>query len=512
MPSNLGARDGGSVPSTATPGTKNGLPPRTRRARISLRIHLIGRLATRCLDMRLLALWLGIGIAAPAWPAGPVLSTIGCPMFRCDPEATGIIGEAMLAHPTTVQSNSALGTIEHQGCSGDGPRLVCLFTIDAIASGVGKGTLKVLDATTLQPIWGSAGVADSYDIDPSSFSTGQVPLLFADGTLAAGDSNRYVLYSETGQVLKSLALNGRGKNIGMTPISDKYGVITQSNGVFTLVDVTSWTKVSDITIKAEGVNVQLVSPSSGTSNVVYAVGGNRGSGHGFLFALSVQTDASGTDRLVLRATFTFSGTPAASVVVVKPQTTGFAGNLVLLYVPGLLADGTAPVNRLIGLLDDGSSAFAQAWPAPIVLADNLNVAPAVDEVSRSLFFRYIGDAIIHRHDLLSGSFVERYDIASAGGFPSSFALNGHLTSNLYGGAFTLLLSGSYKQRRGGGSAQYAVGFQPLISPTSLLWSRKIIDEPDSYTAAWAIGPAKRSPGYYCPIVVGKTSGISRICD
>jgi len=459
-----------------------------------------------------LALWIGLGIALPAWAADPVLSTIGCPMFHCSPEATGVIGQAILAHPTTVRSNSTLGTIEHQGCSGDGPRLVCLFTADAIASGVAKGTLKVIDATTLQPIWGSAGVANSYDIDPSSFSTGQVPLLFADGSVAAGDADRYVLYSPTGQVLKSLALNGRGKNMGMTPISPKYGVITQSNGGFTLVDLATWSKVSDLTIKAEGSNVQLLSPSTGTSNALYAVGANGGSDHGFLFALSVQPDARGDDKLVLRATFTFSGKPAASAVVVKPQSTGFGGNLVLLYVPGLLGDGVAPVNRLMGLLDDGSSTLSQAWPAPIVLDDKLSVSPAVDEVSRSLFYRYGGTAIVYRHNLLTGSYVEQYDVAAAGGFPSGFALNGHLTSNLYGGAFTLLLSGSYKQRRGGGSAQYAAGFQPLISPTSLLWSRKIVDEPDSYTAAWAIGPAKQSPGYYCPIVVGKTSGISRICD
>lgn len=462
--------------------------------------------------MRILALWIGIGVGSPALASGPVPSTTGCPMFHCDPEATGVIGEALLPHPTTVQSNSTLGTIEAQGCSGDGPRLACLFTVDAITSGVGKGTLKVLDATTLQPVWGSAGVANSYNIDPSSFSTGQVPLLFADGSLAAGDSDRYVLYSSTGQVLKSLALNGRGKNMGMTPISDKYGVVTQTNGAFTLVDLATWTKVSDLTIKAEGSNVHLLSPSTGTTNVLYAVGANNVSNRGFLFALSVQPDSPGNDKLVLRATFTFSGKPAASAVVVKPQTTGFAGNLVLLYVPGLLGDGTTPVNRLMGLLDNGSSTFSQAWPAPIVLDDKLNISPAVDEVSRSLFFRYGGAAIIYRHDLLSGSFVEQYDIPSAGGFPSSFTLNGHLASNQYGGAFTLLLSGSHKQRRGGGSGQYAAGFQPLISPSSLLWSRKIVDEPDPYTAAWAIGPAKKSPGYYCPIVVGKTSGISRVCD
>src|SRR4029453_11311956 len=145
----------------------------------------IARLARRGLDMRFLALWIGIEVGSAAWAAGPVPSTTGCPMFHCTVEATGVISEALLSHPTTVLSSSALGTIEHQGCSGDGPRIACLFTADAVTSGIGRGTLKVLDATTLQPIWGSGGVPDSYDIDPSSFSTGQVPLLFANGSLAA---------------------------------------------------------------------------------------------------------------------------------------------------------------------------------------------------------------------------------------------------------------------------------------------------------------------------------------
>src|SRR4029453_4243037 len=114
-------------------------------------------------------------VGSPAWAAGPVPSSIGCPMFHCTPEATGVMTGALLTHPTAVLSNSTLGTMEHQGCSGDGARLACLFTVDAVAGGVGNGTLKVIDATTLQPTWGSAGVANSYDIDPSSSSTGQVP-------------------------------------------------------------------------------------------------------------------------------------------------------------------------------------------------------------------------------------------------------------------------------------------------------------------------------------------------
>jgi hypothetical protein len=52
----------------------------------------------------------------------------------------------------------------------------------------------------------------------------------------------------------------------------------------------------------------------------------------------------------------------------------------------------------------------------------------------------------------------------------------------------------------------------LISPTSVQWSRKISDEPDLYTRIWTTGPATKSFGYHCPIVVGTTSGIACVCD
>ena len=468
------------------------------------------RLARRCHDMRLVVLLAGLGSVFPLGAAGPALASSGCPIFHCTPEGTGVNNDALLAQPTTVQSNNTLGELLHQGCSGDGARLACLFPTDAVTSGVAKGTLKLIDAQTLQPLWGSAGVSGSYDIDPVTFSTSQVPLMFADGSLAAGDSFRHVLYSSTGQVLKSLALGGRGsgRNMGMTPISERYGVITQNKGLFTLVDLESWTKVSDLTVNVEGASIDVQSPSTGSGGVLYAVAMSGSRGH--LLALSVQTDPSGADKLVLRATFTFLGKPTASVVVVKPQITALAGNLVLLYVPTLPGEPTP--YRLLGLLDDGSSTLSHAWPAPVRLDAGLTISPAVDEVSRSLFFRYSTTAIVHRHDLLSGAFVEQYDIGSAGAFPNSFTLNGHMAANQYGGAFTLLLSGTYKQRRGGASAQVAVAFQPLISPTTVLWSRKISDVPDLYTLIWTTGQAKNSFGYYCPIVVGKTSGISRICD
>jgi hypothetical protein len=124
------------------------------------------RLARRCHDLRLLVLWIGVGTFFPAGAAGPVLATSGCPIFHCTLEATGVNSDPLLAHPTTVLSNNTLGELLHQGCSGDGARPACLFPTDAVTSGVAKGTLMLIDATTLQPLWDRAGVPDSYDIDP----------------------------------------------------------------------------------------------------------------------------------------------------------------------------------------------------------------------------------------------------------------------------------------------------------------------------------------------------------
>ena len=80
----------------------------------------------------------------------------GCPVFHCTTEATGVMPYPIVQQVPQVTSNGSLGTLKLQGCSGDGVRLSCLFSSDA-TSGVGQGTLKVLDAGTLQPVWGSVG-------------------------------------------------------------------------------------------------------------------------------------------------------------------------------------------------------------------------------------------------------------------------------------------------------------------------------------------------------------------
>jgi len=57
-----------------------------------------------------------------------------------------------------------------------------------------------------------------------------------------------------------------------------------------------------------------------------------------------------------------------------------------------------------------------------------------------------------------------------------------------------------------------MGFQPLAAPGNLRWLAKIGKTVDAITQAWTIGPSNHVPGAYCPIVVGDTSGITKICD
>ena len=78
------------------------------------------------------------------------LAADGCPTFHCTIEATGAITSPVIPSVSTITSNT-LGTFQKQGCSGDGTRLACLFLTDS-AIGSAQGSLKVLDATTLQPI------------------------------------------------------------------------------------------------------------------------------------------------------------------------------------------------------------------------------------------------------------------------------------------------------------------------------------------------------------------------
>ena len=445
--------------------------------------------------------------AAPAL-ASETVASAGCPLFHCTAEATGVMYQPVVT-PTLMTKNSTLGNMKAQGCSGDGTLLACLFTTDN-ATGVGQGTLKVLNGTTLQPIWGSAGIVGSYNLNASTAAGGQVPVNFSDGRIAAGDATVHVLYDAAGTALGVLPVGGKGSNLGLTPISDTLGIVSQSDGVLTLVDLTAWQSLGTLTLRdpGTGARVTLVSPSSASDGVLYSVGQNAKNNHGFLFAVVPNASANG---LVARSTFTFVGKTGASPVVVTPVQSGLSGNLILLHTPGLLAD-PVPQNRLLGVVDDGSS-LATQWT--IALTDALSVAPTIDEVTQTLFFQYRGPEIF-QYGYVSGDAVNVFDIGALGNFGPNFTLNGHVVSVQTGINFKLLLSGTAPPTPTSRQpAQYVIAFAPTTDPTSLLWTRKIDAKAYSYTAAWTLGPSGKA-GVKCPIVVGvstqKAGILTRLCN
>ena len=414
--------------------------------------------------------------------------------------------QPIMARPSVLTKNSALGTMKAQGCSGDGTVLSCLFTADNV-TGTGRGTLKLLDARTLQPIWGTADSADSYDLDPATSAGGQVPIMFSSGRIAAGDAMVHVLYDSSGAAVTTMMLGGNGVNFGLTLISDTRGIVSQADGVLTLVDVSTWQNLGTLILRDPntGERVLLASPSSATDNALYAIATNPRSGRGFLYSVGIDP---GIDGLAVRSIFTYTGNSGASPVVVIPAQSGLSSNLILLHVPGLIADST-PQNRLLGLLDTGSGLMA-LWS--ITLSQALSVAPTVDEVSESLFFQYRGPELF-QYDLISGTPMNVFNIQAQGNFPSNFTLNGHLGSIQRGNTFKVLLSGSVPSGSSG-AGQYVMAFAPIASPTSLLWKRKIDSRPHKYTAAWNLGPSKRA-GVFCPIVVGvaiNATTLARVCD
>ena len=437
------------------------------------------------------------------------LAADGCPIFHCTPEATGAVYQPLVQAAPDINSNSSLGSLPWQGCSGNGTILTCLFATDE-ATGVAKGTLKALDASTLQPIWGSAGAANSFNLNPATSTGGQVPVNFANGSIAAGDSKYFVLYGAAGAVIGKLPLTGSKQNFGLTPLSATYGVISQENGQLTLINMSTWQSVFTLTLRdpVTGDAVHLVSPSSGTAGVLYAIAQNSVNGNGILF--SVVLDAS-TTQISIGSSFEFTGKSGASPVVVTPEVTGLPGNLVLLPVPGLIGD-SQPKNRLLGLVDSPTSGLTLSWE--VALPAYMSVSPTIDQASMSLFYHDNGGSVVHQNDLLTGAPISAFNIQAIGGYPKSFVLNGHLGASESGSPFTLLMAGAYTTSPGVG-AQLVITFQPIASPGALLWATQISSVPAEYLAAWNFAPSSRS-GVICPIAVSDdtngNSAIVRVCD
>lgn len=431
------------------------------------------------------------------------LSGAGCPVFHCTVEATGVMTGAIVQQVSSVTSNNTLGTLKYQACSGNGQRLSCLYATDT-GAGTSAGTLKVLDATTLQPVWGSAGTAGSYNPDAAD-TNGQVPVNLADGRIAAGDAAVHALYDVDGLVLAKLALGGTGNNFGLTPIGAGFGIVSQADGVLTLVDMTGWQKLDVLALRDPQTqeSVSLVSPSSGAGGVLYAIATSSSGQRGLLFAVSV--DAR-TRKLVARSSFVYAGRSGASPVVVSASVSGLPYNLVLVHAPGLLGEAQ-PLNRLVGLMDDGVS-LSPAWM--LALAGPLPVAPTVDHVTQTLFYVYRSDTKVHQASLSTGAPLRDFDIAALAAMPAGFKLNGHLAATQAGTTFTLLLSGSVPSTKPD-MGQYVMAFEPIDMPGAMLWIRKIASRADTYTAAWNFAPS-RQEGIWCPIVAGTGSGVTRLCD
>jgi len=461
----------------------------------------LGCVFSRAFGVVLACMLLTLGSYSMAETVAPA----GCPLLHCTVEATSVMYQPIVQKVTNVTNNNTIGSTKAQGCSGNGSSLFCLFNTDNI-TGAGKGTLKMLDAMTLQVIWGSAA-ENSYDLKPMSSAGAQAPLVLSNGWVAAGDNSVHVLYDTSGAMRGKVAVGGNGYNLGLTPVSDIYGIVTQTDGVLTLVDMSTWQAIRVLTLRDPITNgrVKLTSPSSGSNNVLYAVGNNSANNHGFLFSVAVDPE---TRTLKLKSTSTFTGKTGATPVVVVPSMTGFENNLVLLHVPGLIKDAE-PQNRLLGLLDTAFG-FALQWTIP--LAEVLPVAPTIDQSTQSLFFVHNnGDATVYQYSFLSGAPINTFDIRTIGGFSSTFSLNGHLNSIQAGDTFTLLISGGNWSNWAAIRGQYAIAFTPFAAPSSLLWAKKTFAVPDIYTAAWNLGISSQ-PDVFCPIVVGRTSGISRLCD
>ncbi len=454
------------------------------------------------LPLRPQARWLLVALALGLSAArAQTMAPNACPMYHCAPEATGVMASSLVAQVSGVKGNNSLGDLKYQGCSGNGQRLACLYTTDT-ATGSAAGTLKLIDATTLLPIWGSAGVPNSYD-PVAKDTSGQVPLYFDDGRVAAGDAGNHALYDASGTVIARLALAGTGNNFGLTPIAPGLAVASQNDGVLTLIDLANWRAIDSLTLRepASGARISLYSPSAANAGTLYATGTTTRGNRGWLFAVDVDPN---TRRLSQRAAFGFSGRSAAGPVVLSAAMTGLPGRLLLFHAPGLNGDIQ---NRLLAVGDDGVS-LASRWA--IDIGGPMRVSPSVDSATRTVFFVYGTDPRLYQHDMLTGAPVRSFDMQALSGLPATFALNGHLAAVQDNADFTLLLSASVSAAPGR-NGQYVMAFAPVSQPASLGWMKKIASRGDSATAAWNLAPSSR-PGVACPVVVGSTSGLTRLCD
>jgi hypothetical protein len=451
-----------------------------------------------CALIALCALWHGA--------AARSVAADGCPLFHCTAAATGIVSQPLIPAVLASNANSSLGTLVRQGCTGNGTILSCLYSTDK-ARGIARGTLKQLNATTLQPVWGSTGARQSYELDAASAADGQAPVNFSDGTVAAGDANYEVLYNASGRALGKVALDGVGKNLGLTPLSSNFGVVSQSDGFLTLINLNTWAAVGTLTLTdpTNASPVVLGSVAVGASNVLYSIGYDSANNVGVLYSIGLTVR---TQVLAVRSTFTFTGSSGACPVVVSPSQSGLPGNLVLLASPGLAGDAL-PQNRLIALTD--SAVLAESWSIP--LSFGLTVSPTIDAGSQSLFYQDANGPNVYQASLIDGAPMQTFNLQSLGAFAGTFVLNGHLGASQAGSVFTLLLAGESTTTQPS-YAEYVIAFQPIAMPNVLVWAEQIASASVKYTEGWNLAPASEAQTG-CPIAItttGIASSIVRLCD
>ncbi len=429
---------------------------------------------------------------------------ISCPMFHCNPEATTVVYKSIIPGIRIKTSNSDLGQLKAQGCSSDGKYISCLYFTDT-ATGTALGTLKVLDAATMLPIWGSAGALNSYNPMPTNLSPGQVPVFLANQKIAVGDNLKYVRYNLlTGEAeANAIAISGASV-MGMTPLTENLGIIFQTNGILTLIDLVNWKKLDQLTLLDPLTKdpISLASPSTGSDKTLYSLAYNKLTNSGFLISVNVDTVNL---KLIQKNSTQFQGTAGASPVVIKPSQSGLANNLVLFHAPSspnLNQDG------LLAILDESDS-FKVNWKIP--LTSSIQVTPTIDELTKSLYFQLNGQNILYKYNYIDGSLIGQYNIQELGLFPSTFKINGHMASSQAGGIYSLLLAGSIPKGQSA-SGQYILSFSPE-GTGKLLWSNKISAKPDVYTAAWGFfTPIGSRIDYVCPIIVGYNNGVTKLCN
>lgn len=460
------------------------------------------------------------GFASDPSHAQAVAAATGCPQFHCTPEATGImsqpiVGSASLASTITL-SDASLGTLHAQGCSGNGKLLACL----ADPPPGTRGILKIIDTTTrptLKVIHTDGSFASSKRL-VASWNNGQVPFMFSDGRVGAGDARSYKIYDFTRAIprMTSAALPWPAPQgattLGLTDLSNGYGVVARTDGVLTFIKMARGTVVGSLSLAGQnGEPVILNSPPSASNGVLYAVA--KGDA-GYLFAVSMDGNAAPT---TWNWRYANAGKISASPVDVSPSESGYSKTLVLLAV----SDSDLGTPQLLGILDNGSSATVQWY---IQLAQNLPVTPSVDGINRRVYFMYQNGHKVYEYPLYVGGSApvanatgKSYDLQALAGMPD-LHFNGHIGAIQSGLAsdFTLLLAGTTSSS-GPSSSQYMVAFRPNPAPGAA-WATMVSAEAARATGAWNLSPSS-TPGIYCPLLVEVGTGggtgpgsLALMCD